>query len=189
MESQRKAAINLMNSWLINSDNFVILDTETTGLDEHDEIVEVAVIDMSGKVLLNTLVNPIQPIPYEATQIHGITNDDVKTVPRFDIVWNRHLKEILSNKIILCYNSDFDIRMIYQSLEYYDVDYVDIKSECVMLIYTHYCNSDRWISLENASNWEGVSQFQNHRALDDCKLTLGVIKSVAENYCREVEDG
>lgn len=75
MESQRKAAINLMNSWLINSDNFVILDTETTGLDEHDEIVEVAVIDMSGKVLLNTLVNPIQPIPYEATQIHGITND------------------------------------------------------------------------------------------------------------------
>lgn len=47
-------------------------------------------------IQLNTLVNPIQPIPYEPTQIYGITNDDVKTAPRFNTVWNKHLKQILS---------------------------------------------------------------------------------------------
>lgn len=39
----------------------IYLDTETTGLDAFfgDEIVEIAIIDEKGKVLLNTLVQPL----------------------------------------------------------------------------------------------------------------------------------
>jgi DNA polymerase III epsilon subunit-like protein len=32
--------------------NAIILDTETTGLGEKDEIIEISIIDMTGKVLL-----------------------------------------------------------------------------------------------------------------------------------------
>ncbi|MCW3664158.1 3'-5' exonuclease, partial [Burkholderia cenocepacia] len=59
--------------------NFILLDTETTGLDESAEIVEIAVIDDAGNVLLNTLVKPKHPIPNSATAIHGITNAMVAT--------------------------------------------------------------------------------------------------------------
>ena len=38
--------------------NPVFLDTETTGLGRYDEIVEVAVVDLDGSVLINTLVRP-----------------------------------------------------------------------------------------------------------------------------------
>src|SRR5690606_33823093 len=56
--------------------NVVILDTETTGLYDA-EIVEIAVIDLGGNILMNTLVRPKNPIPAEVTAIHGINNEMV----------------------------------------------------------------------------------------------------------------
>jgi DNA polymerase III alpha subunit (gram-positive type) len=55
-------------------DNWVILDTETTGLYDA-EIVEIAVVDPLGEALLNTLVKPTIPIPTEVIEIHGITDE------------------------------------------------------------------------------------------------------------------
>src|SRR5690606_37121994 len=43
-------------AWL--AANALILDTETTGLDADAEVVELAVIDCAGAVLLDTLVRP-----------------------------------------------------------------------------------------------------------------------------------
>ena len=41
----------------------LFLDTETTGLDERDEVVELAVINVRGEVLVGTLIKPVNPIP------------------------------------------------------------------------------------------------------------------------------
>ena len=56
------------SAWLLNC---AILDTETTGLYDDAEIVEISIIDENGGVLLDTLVKPLKPIPAEATAIHG----------------------------------------------------------------------------------------------------------------------
>ena len=66
------------SAWLLNC---AILDTETTGLYDDAEIVEISIIDENGGVLLDTLVKPLKPIPAEATAIHGITNEMVATAP------------------------------------------------------------------------------------------------------------
>jgi len=59
------------------------LDTETTGLWRGDgaELVEVALMDETGKVWVDTLVKPEKPIPSGATAVHGITDDMVKDAP------------------------------------------------------------------------------------------------------------
>ena len=57
------------------------LDTETTGLRNSDELVDIAVIDNSGRILLNSLIKPRQSIPRDATAIHGITNQMVLHPP------------------------------------------------------------------------------------------------------------
>lgn len=62
-----------INKMFINRDQFVILDTETTGLTLRDQIIEICVIDLTGKILLNSLVKPTINIPAEAASIHGIT--------------------------------------------------------------------------------------------------------------------
>ena len=57
----RLMAVKKAREWA--STNFVILDTETTGLDRHARIVEFSCIDRAGTVLVNSLVNPGVPIP------------------------------------------------------------------------------------------------------------------------------
>ena len=65
----------------------LFLDTETTGLHPpNDKVVEVAIADLGGNVLLNTLVNPEQEIGF-ATTIHHITDDMVANAPTLEQLW------------------------------------------------------------------------------------------------------
>jgi len=61
----------------------LFLDTETTGLSpaSGDAVVEIAIVDSGGRAVLNTLVDPGRNIPWQATNVHGITNDMVRGRP------------------------------------------------------------------------------------------------------------
>ena len=45
---------------------------------QRDRIVEIALVDEEGNVLLDTLVNPNRRIPVEASRVHGITDQMVR---------------------------------------------------------------------------------------------------------------
>lgn len=64
---------------------FVVLDTETTGFRDADEIVELAwvEIDQDGEVVRAhaSLIDPEIPIPPDASAVHGITDEDVADSP------------------------------------------------------------------------------------------------------------
>lgn len=90
------------------------LDTETTGLGADAEIievalVEVAVVDDGGVVLLNTLVNPGRSIPAAATAIHGITDDMVADAPTATEVVARVL-DLARGRTVVIYNAAFDVQ-------------------------------------------------------------------------------
>ncbi|HLS36956.1 MAG TPA: 3'-5' exonuclease [Sphingobacterium bovisgrunnientis] len=177
--SQIEAQMNF-NEWVQNKESYVILDTETTGLRDA-EIVDIAVIDLDGKVLFNSLVKPVNPIPYTATRIHGITNEMVKDSPTWLEVWEK-LYPIIKNKTLLIYNDKFDIRMMFESFHPYDrydtedsiLQLGNITSYCVMRTYAQLINSSKWVKLSEACGYE-----TKHRALDDCIATLDVIR---KNY-------
>lgn len=66
----------------------VMFDLETTGVEtDQDRIVEIALCAEDGStmpaILLHTLVNPGRPIPPEATEVHGITDEMVREAPFF----------------------------------------------------------------------------------------------------------
>jgi uncharacterized protein YprB with RNaseH-like and TPR domain len=50
----------------------IFLDTETTGFCGKSEIIEIAAVDVDGKVLLDTLVKPFSPVPEIVSQVHGV---------------------------------------------------------------------------------------------------------------------
>ncbi len=64
-----------------------VFDLETTGVDvERDRIVQIAVIRVApdgSRKTYESLVNPEQPIPPEATAVNGISDDDVREAPTF----------------------------------------------------------------------------------------------------------
>ncbi len=98
----------------------VSIDTETTGRDfEQDRIVEIAcVIYRHGRVETrhNFLVNPQRPIPKEAFEVHGISDEDVRDKPTFKEIASEVL-ESLQGCVPVAYNAEFDQRFLLKELE------------------------------------------------------------------------
>ncbi|WP_440530337.1 3'-5' exonuclease [Serratia nevei] len=178
--------------------NCLVLDTETTGLDDKAEIIEIAVIDAHGKVLLNTLVRPSKPIPPEATAIHGITDEMVKDAPAWPEV-SPQLCSLISGKTIAIYNAEYDIRLLEQTDRIWKVTpKISVMPQvvCAMHEYAEFYGQKRerggykWQKLTAAAEQQGVIiEGTPHRALSDCLTTLGVIKAMAAGSDRLASQG
>ncbi|KAB0640663.1 3'-5' exonuclease [Burkholderia stagnalis] len=163
--------------------NYIILDTETTGLDETAEIVEISVINDQGEVLLDTLIKPSKLIPRDAIAIHGITNEMVAEAPTYDQV-HGELIALLEQHTCYIYNSSYDTRLIRQTADIYGLPFDRSKYSfsCVMEDYAYQFNEGFWERLIFAYHHAiSVTKSERmtlkaHRALADCYMTLEVIK-------------
>ena len=176
-----------------NISDFLILDTETTGLDDNAEVVELSIIDNNSNIVFNKLIKPINPIPLEAQRIHGITNEMVAD----ELPLSSYIDEIedkLSGKPLIIYNAPYDIRLINQSMSLagkpIDIEFVPSEILCLMRHYASirktpnpkYGGEYRWHSLTNACEYEGIEVTNAHRALGDCMMTLALLQKIIERY-------
>ena len=92
---------------------FAVIDTETTGTDERDRIVEIAIVllDANGKLVSewDTLINP--SIDVGPTHIHGITNSMVSMAPSFADVAGT-VSQLLDGRVLVAHNLPFDQKML-----------------------------------------------------------------------------
>lgn len=102
-------------------DRIVAFDLETTGLDPNeDRIVEFAFIlldrDLEELDRWTDLVHPGRSIPSDATNVHGITDQDVHDAPPF-----RHVaplvQRLVGDAILMAYNHEFDINFLNAELQ------------------------------------------------------------------------
>lgn len=179
----------------------VFLDTETTGFDHTARVVEIAVINFDGRVLLNTLIKPTISIPPDATAIHGISDADVAHAPLFTQVssatWTgRHSPTVteysllpqflqaISGRHVVIYNSQYDMRIMRQSAPHcFNRSFCACEITCAMLLYAEfwgdyntYHHSYRWQSLSDAARQQNLILPPNmHRALADARLTRSLM--------------
>lgn len=177
--------------------DIVVLDTETTGLDEYARVCEISIIDGYGNTLVDTLINPEIEIPQDAIDIHGITNQMVADAPAIIDV-GLQIQEALSGKTLCIYNSGYDVRLLNQSFNVH-LDFqkhvwntaFDIR--CIMQTYAEFYGelkpnfgelkelyptySYRWQKLVNACAQQNIdtTNFTAHRALGDCQMTLALM--------------
>ncbi|EGI0192176.1 hypothetical protein IFY83_004098 [Salmonella enterica] len=199
MQNIQKSILNMvMQKWL-NSD-YLIIDTETTGLDNNAEVIEIAIINMHGDVLLNSLVKPTCSIPAAVTKINNITDEMVADAPLWHDVFPVILN-IIDGKKWLAWNSKFDARLIIQTgiiTGYFE----DLPASKILDIAAKINNSqidakavyDQWYgefdskrnnfkrqSLATAAERHNVSVNGAHRALSDCMMVLGVLNAVCHS--------
>lgn len=93
----------------------LFFDTETTGVDSTAQIVEIAVINIKGEVLLNSLIKPTVPMTAEAEAITHISNSMLENAPSFMGIW-KQLQRTLQGRNLVAYNAAFDMRMLMQSM-------------------------------------------------------------------------
>jgi DNA polymerase-3 subunit epsilon len=166
---------------LLDRGDWAILDTETTGLNSMAEIVQVAIVEPTGTIALDTLVKPGQAIPFDATAIHGITNLMVSQAPTFAEVTPR-LIEFLVNRTVIAYNAPFDRRMLDQTARQNGVRLPLLTWECAMQRYANYLG--RGASRRGGYGMPRLPRSDDyrskkHQAVDDCLATLELIRRMA----------
>lgn len=90
---------------------FVVLDTETTGLDPaKDELIEIAAAIVDGPDVVDTFqtfVDPGRPIPALASDITSISDEDVAGAPTPAEAVAR-LEEFVGDRTLIAHNARFD---------------------------------------------------------------------------------
>ena len=188
---------------LLNEDP-IFLDTETSGLDDSAEIVEIGIIDINGEPLLETFIKPYNPIPEEATNIHGITNDIVKDAPYWSEI-HEQFCSIIKDRTLIIYNRGYDVRLIDQTIKA-SIENKAMKEEaqdwdkdqrilCAMKLFAayygmwdEYHEDWKWQKLTAAAHHMNVkTEGKAHRAVTDCLMTLGIVQAMGEQATKEIE--
>jgi len=177
-------------SWLAGEP--LILDTETTGLGEFDEIIQVAVVDPDGNALFNSLVRPSRSIPPRATRIHGLGDADVREAPDGGQVCSQ-LRLLLKGRLVCAYNAGFDRRMLEQTMRIWQARPPVFRSECIMELYAEYAGKPHlggvgyhWWSLQAAAAACGIPITRAHDALSDAVTAAGLLRHVAARQLRSL---
>ena len=102
-----------------HTSDYVILDTETTGLSPYtDRIIQISAIryDSEGAPIsfFDTLLNPCCLISPQITAINGITNQMVAGAPCADQIRDAFLS-FLGDALLVGYNVTFDLRFLNQT--------------------------------------------------------------------------
>lgn len=177
---------------LLATPNAVILDTETTDLRGY--LVQIAVIDMTGVVLLDTLVNPQAPISLGAQRIHGLTVGALADAPVFAQIADA-LTTLLHGRTIVVYNAAFDREILTNEMWRLTAQREGMAGERPMAAWP---DAQRWIdnctwacAMEVYSQWVGDwnRRYGNYRwqplpggdhsAVGDAQATLTILQKMA----------
>ena len=148
----------------------IYLDTETTGLSDHDEIVELTIIDDNGEPLINTLVKPINHTRWpKAQDVHGISPMDVRNAPTQTQISGK-IRDVIRDTRVVIYNAPYDSQYLPE-LE----DAIEVR--CAMREFADF-NKSKWLKLVNATKIVGYEWEGAHRALADTKALRAVWKFI-----------
>lgn len=171
----------------------VILDSETTDLRGY--FCQIAVLALNGTPLLDTLVNPCEPISTSARRIHGISDNQVASAPTFAQV-EPQMRAQLHGKDVIVYNVSFDrgileseLARLFRSAEGGSLAQrrllgyqaaatwlKDVRWHCAMTVYAEWVGEYR----RGSYKWQPLPG-GDHSAAGDCKAVLAVLKRMAES--------
>lgn len=161
----------------------VCLDVETTGLSPRiDRIVQFAMLKSSPEgtsVEWSCLINPGIPIPSEATDCHGITDEDVATELPFRDVAST-IFSFIDDCHVCGYNVDFDLRHLKASFKRVGIPAPEWR--CVIDAFRIFQRLEKR-DLVSAVRFYLNEEFKDaHDARTDTAQTLRVLNAQVERY-------
>ena len=166
----------------------IFFDTETTGLNADDEIVELAITDELGNEIYCQRFKPSKKMNPKASQLTGITDDMLIDMPSFASEFDK-IKSIFTNADqSIAYNIDFDVRLLLQTCEKYDIDtnwISKINKRCAMMMYSNYAYcwyntvaAAKRYKLTDACSKMSIKIQNAHSAVGDCIMTAHLVRAM-----------
>jgi len=171
---------------LINSQTFVCVDCESTGLDpKQDRIIEVAAIKFTLNETLDTfesLIDPQIPIPASSIAVHHITQDMVQGMPTIDKVL-APLLELIGSHPLIGHGILYDIEILCQHAARCQIP-CNIKKNKFYdtLRLARLYGESPSNSLQTLRQHFNIQEEGAHRAMSDCVVNIQVFKKLSQNF-------
>ena len=176
---------------------YIVLDTETTGLNLEDHIVELGACEIVNGNLtgdqFHIYIRPRLKMEQRVIDIHGITNkfydDYYKDVYQDDKQNLLNFSKWVGNSIIFAHNAPFDMNTINKELYYWGLHEISIKKyRCSMRIFREIisknepCYDEKYTSLEKCCEYFGLKSNDKvfHNALFDSYMTARLVCKIYE---------
>ncbi len=171
--------------------NKIILDLETTGIREDDEIIQLSIIDTKGEKLFDEYFKPLNVKEWEsAYKIHKISNkmlEDKLTIEEY----REEIQSILDvTSYMVGYGIDFDYKLLKrQGFNVEHIKRVDI-SDYFKYIYRKIFNNPKLKrpKLIECSSYYGFKDKGFHNSRVDCFATLVSYKGIYKDMLEELSD-
>lgn len=172
--------------------DFVSIDFETAN-EKRASVCAIALIFFEDcKIIRETkwLVSPPQRLnyfnPYNI-QIHGITESDIKDKPEFNQLW-REIYPLINHKIIVAHNAGFDISVLRQLIDTYDLEFPNIEFICTCLVARKTWDRQINYTLKNIGNYLGYT-FNHHEPHDDARICGQILIDACKYHeCNSITD-
>lgn len=157
------------------------IDTETTGVSKDDEILQIAAVLLDAntfavKETFCTLVNPQRAIHPKASEVHGISEQDVADAPLLASVWqNSPIVAWAEQSLALFgHNLAFDLRMMKRDdfKQMNVLDTLTLVQRCYPMWHNH--------KLQTAVANMNLPKREAHDALGDILSCADIIQAFAQ---------
>ncbi|GAB5387337.1 MAG: hypothetical protein Alpg2KO_03050 [Alphaproteobacteria bacterium] len=164
---------------------FIILDSETTGLDRQtSRMISVAAVRAHGFKLhtadvLDKLIDPGIEVPLDSTVVHGITTAMVSGKPDFAMRWPV-IRDFVGGAVLVGHHIDFDVQIIRNECKRNAVDWTVPPVLDTARLYARLTDSDRLLTLDQLAKACDVSIYGRHTALGDTLVTAEIFIKLLE---------
>src|SRR5215211_7288672 len=168
---------------LLSEGDFVVLDSETTGLGNPIDFVEVGVLSSWGEPLFDSLIKPSCRVEPGASRVHGHTTQSLSGERCFVEVYP-DLLDVMWAKRVIVYNASYD-RRVWDAA----VGRLGARAalagelapwECAMRAFAAYVGERSKRGGYKSQKLPGG----DHTAIGDARATLRLIERMAEGAYR-----
>ena len=157
--------------------DFITIDFETANI-SMNSACSVGLVAVKGDEIVKKdyflIKPPTDHFRHENTDIHGLTFDDVKNSPTFDIVYQSVRQYIESSEYVMAHNAQFDMSVLHECLSYYHIPFPDF-TYIDTINFVSQVKFESGNSLEKCADYFGVKISDHHNALCDAEVCAKIV--------------
>ncbi len=168
---------------LYGQENYVVIDIETTGLQDSDQIIEIGALRIEGgkiKERFSVLLKNEKPLPQKIIELTGITDeilaqDGISTKEAIE-----DFRKFCGESELVGHNVQFDLRFLQSAFIKHGISMMRNNTIDTMRIARKNIDCIEGYDLETLAKFFSIEYYNLHRVLDDCLLTYKIFEKLKE---------